>query len=215
MNRRNIWGNNRRNIWGNLLACVLVLGITTTVGLSQNPPNQPGNRPATAPPSQVTRPATASPSDSFLTQAIESNTAEVQLARLAATKAQNQRVKDYANMLVKDHSAALEKLQKLQQGGRAGQAASVPLNTDHEKLKTRLSGVSGAQFDREYIEAMVVAHRKSADLFQKQIGSGAPPADAKSTDSQVSSLAREILPTIKHHLEQAESIQKMLSAPAK
>jgi putative membrane protein len=207
---------NQRNIWGSLLSCILVLGIATAAsGLSQNPPNQPGSRPSTAPTTPAPRPAAASASDSFLTQAIESNAAEVQLAQLAATKAQNQRVKDYANMLVKDHSAALEKLQKLQQGGRASQADRVSLNAEHEKLKTRLSGISGAQFDREYIEAMVVAHRKSADLFQKQIGSGAPPADAKSTDSQVTSLAREILPTVKHHLEQAESIQKMLSSPAK
>ena len=119
---------NYRTIWASCLCCSLALTIAATSSSAQNPPrdapNQPGNRqgttpasPSTTAPGQQNRPATTSSTDdSFLNKAIEINAAEVQLGQLAATKAQNQRVKDYANMMVKEHSAALEKLQRAHHG---------------------------------------------------------------------------------------------------
>ena len=289
---------NYRTIWASCLCCSLALTIATTSSSAQNqnpprdPPNQPGARQGTTPaspsitaPGQQGRSTTSSTDDSFLSKAIEINAAEVQLGQLAATKAQNQRVKDYANMMVKEHSAALEKLQRAHhgtstvtgqssagtretsrgQGGTTtgqpgattrqpetntgqtgtttglggagtreanrgqsgtttgqpgtvtaqrettttGSPGNVPLSAEHEKLRTRLSGLSGAQFDREYIDAMVAGHREAVGLFEKQTGA------AKSTDADTTKLAQELLPTIKRHLEQAEQIQKSLSAPAK
>ena len=290
-----------RTIWTSCLCCILALTIAATSSSAQNQnprdqPNQPGNRPETTPtppsttaPGQQGRPATtSSDDDSFLSKALEINAAEVELGRLAATKAQNKRVKDYANMLVKDQSAALEKLHRAhrntstgtvtdksgastretsrgqsgtttgqpgastrqpgtttgqtgpatdpggagtressrgqsgttpgQPGGVAagqrqpktvGSAGDVPLSAEHEQLRTRLSGLSGAQFDREYIDAMVAGHREAVGVFEKQTGA------AKSTDADTTKLAQELLPTIKRHLQQAEQIQKSLSTPAK
>jgi putative membrane protein len=210
-----------------VLICFLALGIAATPAYSQNPnpPNQPGNRPENVPtipprattpqtPGQGTRP-TSSPlttgqNNAFLDQAIEINTAEIQLGRLAAAKSQNQRVKDYANMLVKDHSQALGKLQRLQGGKQAGQSTDVPLSTEHEKLRTRLAGLSGAQFDREYIDAMVTGHREVVSLYEKQLISNPDKGTA-----ELNKLVREMLPTTKKHFEHAEQIQKALAAPAK
>ena len=300
-----------RTIWASCLSCTLA--VTIAAGPVQNPnpsreqtPAQqaPGRDPAPGQQDRAT--ATSSSNESFLNKAIEINAAEVQLGNLAASKGQNQRVKEYANMLVKDHSQALEKLQQAQSGGgtaqsttspgpsgvstretsrgqsgttaqggvtttqrgtttgqagtstsqsgaatressrgqsgtttaqsatttaqrntSTGHAADVKLSSEHEMLKTRLSGLSGAQFDREYIEAMVAGHREAIGLFEKQIGTdttasssnrGASTARESTTarpDTDVNQVARELLPTIKKHLEQAEQIQKSLSAPAK
>src|SRR4051812_40407338 len=49
--------------------------------------------------------------NSFRDQAIEMNTAEVQIGHIAADKAQNSQVKNYAMMMIKDHTDALAKLQ--------------------------------------------------------------------------------------------------------
>lgn len=235
---------NHRRILASLVLCLMTWVIAAESVYSQNPTVPPAEQrgtrpenPPTVPPTNEralpsSNPSTANESNAFLTQAIESNTAEVQLGRLAATKAQNQRVKTYADMLVKDHSAALEKLQRLQPGTRTGQTANPKPSSDHENLRSRLSGLSGAQFDREFIDAMIAAHRKAVGLFERQIG----PATAAGRDSaagrgnnanrdkaatgsasptEVTALARELLPTIKHHLEQAEQMQKTLAAPAK
>src|SRR5262245_6598288 len=53
---------------------------------------------------------------SFLGRAMEMNAAELEFSRLAQTKAQNQQVKDFANMMVEDHTKALEQLHQAATG---------------------------------------------------------------------------------------------------
>jgi len=172
-------------------------------------------------------------SSSFLNQIIEINQAEADIGRLAFTKAADKRVKDFAAMMVKDHSAGLKKLQSLP----GGQNNTVKLTNEHEMLKSRLSALNGKQFDREYIEAMVSGHRETLGLFEKYAsdsatrtattsantgdrgGSNAQNSSVSGNTSnsspQLDSVARELLPTIKTHLRQAETIQNALSRPAK
>src|SRR5688572_14011887 len=113
---------NHRTIWASCLSCTLA--VTIAAGPVQNPnpsreqtPAQqaPGRDPAPGQQDRATAPSSSN--ESFLNKAIEINAAEVQLGNLAASKGQNQRVKEYANMLVKDHSQALEKLHQAQSGG--------------------------------------------------------------------------------------------------
>src|SRR5437870_13683171 len=51
----------------------------------------------------------------FLSKAMEVNAAEVQLGQMAVNKTQNARVKDFAEMLVKDHNEALDKIRELRE----------------------------------------------------------------------------------------------------
>jgi putative membrane protein len=190
-----------------------------TAAYGQDPanPRQNPNSPATPrqnPPAATTPPYnpsakadTATPSP-FLSQAIEINEAEVELGRLASSRAMDKRVKDFGNMMIKDHSAGLKTLQKLP-GGKA----PTKLSADHDKLKTRLSGLSGAEFDREYIDAMVAGHRDAVTLFEKETGSSVA-TKTDSADAQARDAARDMLPTIKKHLTEAEDIQKSLPKPA-
>jgi putative membrane protein len=142
---------------------------------------------------------------------MEINAAEVQLGQLAETKAESKSVKSYAQMMVKDHSAALQKLQRLQSDGSHGAPA---LNAEHQELKTRLSGMSGSEFDRNYIDAMVMGHREAVKLFEQETtGTASRPQSAtKPTENDVAAVAKELLPTIRQHLAQAEKIQKSMGA---
>jgi putative membrane protein len=173
------------------------------------------NRPATTtPPSNTQQRSTTNSPPSFLAQAIEINQAEVELGHVAESKAADQRVKDFSKMMIKDHSAGLQKFQKLPGGN-----FNVKLSKKHEGLKTKLSGLNGAQFDREYIDAMVSGHREAIGLFEQHSGPSTPNSAKSSTSPtntppQVEAAAREMLPTIKHHLMEAEAIQKALAKPA-
>ena len=207
----------QRNHFRIFASSALVL-MMLTLGYSQNPPNPPSQNPANQP-TKTTPPSTTSPanrptagatsgdSSSFLSQAIEINQAEVEIGRVASSKATDKRVKSFADMMVKDHSGALKKLQALPGGN-----STVKLSSKHEMLKTRLSGLSGKEFDREYIDAMASGHREAVGLFEKHAGEAPAPSSA---DSKVNTVARELLPTIKKHLTEAESIQKSLAQPAK
>ena len=168
------------------------------------PPPQPGGRGDAAVPA-------VNPGATFLNKAIEANAAEVQLGQLAATKALSNSVKTYAQMLVKDHSMALQKLQSLQGDGNRETPA---LEAEHQALKTKLSGLSGTDFDRNYIDAMVSGHRDAVKLYEQEISSSTsrPQSASKPNEVEVVRTAKEQLPTIKHHLTEAENIQKGLGS---
>jgi putative membrane protein len=61
----------------------------------------------------------------------------------------------------------------------------------------RLSALSGAAFDRAYMADMVKDHRTDIAEFEKEANSG--------SDADVKSFASKTLPTLRHHLEMAQS----------
>jgi putative membrane protein len=221
-------------------ACCTLLLVIATIAYSQNlpaPAQNPQNPPARTSPSTTspnrTNPSSNVPSDStsFLNKAIEISQAEIELGRLASSKASDMRIKNFGTMMVTDHSAGLKKLQSLP----GGKNNTVKLTTEHEILKTRLSGLSGKQFDREYISAMVSGHRHAVGLFEKHTNPLTAPsnkpspskggadranvpgvsASPGSSNTDLKKVASELLLTIKKHLMEAERIENSLSAPAK
>jgi putative membrane protein len=168
---------------------------------------------------------------SFLTKAMEANAAEVKMGELAQMKAQDQRVKDYAAMLVKDHTMALDKMQMLMDDRNNAKVATnktdwhqMKLNTMRQRTYDRLSKLSGADFDREYMKTMVMNHRAGIRDFETHSRSHGnagsantsntrqKPVDNTKTDyardADTIAFARETLPTLRHHLEEAQMIQK-------
>jgi predicted outer membrane protein len=154
---------------------------------------------------------------SFMDAAIEANVADIELGMIAESKAADPRVKAYAEMLVKDHTKALKRLQRSQDIARSD---STELSLQHRELRDRLSGLSGPEFDTAYVNAMIEEHQKDIKEFERQ-------AEAKgSTDSTSDSftvnrekpepvtgtpdkvLARELLPMLKMHLREALELQQ-------
>jgi putative membrane protein len=131
--------------------------------------------------------------DGALTKAIEMNEAEVELGKIAVQKAENSRVKDFANMMVKDHTDGLMKLRGIQ-----GAPSDVKPNAKHQQTAERLSKLSGAAFDREYMKTMVAGHQEAVRFFEQQ----------STGSSDLAKLAKELLPTVRQHLQLAEQIQK-------
>ena len=73
------------------------------------------------------------------------------------------------------------------------------LDAKQKKLHDRLSKLSGAEFDRTYVDEMVKDHRKDVKEFQRE-------AD-KAKDPDVKSWASKTLPTLQDHLTNAKSAQ--------
>ena len=63
----------------------------------------------------------------------------------------------------------------------------------------RLSKLSGPEFDREYIDAMVTGHQDGANYLEGLNGNDA-----------ATKLGKELLPVVRKHLEAAQQIQKEL-----
>jgi len=160
-------------------------------------------------------------SDQFMTQAMEMNAAEVQLGRLAQTKAQDPRVKGYAEMMMNEHGQSMDRLRSGSGGGTTSQQANndIPLSQEHRQLQDRLSKLSGSDFDREYMNAMVNEHRKAITFFEQQSGrqnsSQNRQKPGTETANDHTSMAQQMLPTLRQHLQEAQNIQKQLRGGGK
>ena len=136
------------------------------------------------------------PDHSFYRSIAEGGMAEVDLGKLAEQKSTDPKVKSFAQMMVKDHTAANEKLESL----AASKQITLPksLSTADTATKTKLESLSGESFDKSYVQSQLKDHEKTVHLLQKEISSG-QDADAKA-------FAQSVLPTVEHHLQAVRTL---------
>jgi putative membrane protein len=136
-----------------------------------------------------------SPDSSFFKNAAEGGMSEVELGQLAQTKASSPAVKDFGAMMVKDHSAANDKLKAL----AASEGVSLPDSPSmmQKASKTKLM-MSGDSFDKSYIKGMIADHKEDIKEFQKEVAEGKDP--------QAKAFASATLPTLQMHLQKIQSI---------
>lgn len=131
----------------------------------------------------------------FVTEAMKGDNGEVAIGNLAAKQASGQAAKDFGRMLAGDHGAHKEKLAAL--GSTAGIATTDELTDEAKTNLGKLKGLAGAEFDKEFARMMVEDHTKDIARYEKQASSG---------DPQTAALAKETLPTLRKHLQTAQSL---------
>lgn len=150
--------------------------------------------------------SSASPSGSssdqdFVTKAAQGNSAEVELGKIVADKSKNPSVKQFAQMMVKDHSTALNELQELAQTKNLNFNDDLP--DDAKALQAKLSSDSGKHLDKDYMDSMVEDHQKDVQEFTEKA------QNAK--DPDVKQWAGKTLPTLQKHLDKAQQIDARLN----
>ena len=136
----------------------------------------------------------------FLTKAIQAGVAEVQISELALEKSQNEQVRQFAERMVQDHTAANERLLSLAE--TAGNTPLMELDQEHQAMLQQLSQLSGEEFDRQYMQGQVQDHEAAVRLFASEATQPTGPVDA---------LAAELLPALRQHLQMAEEIRNSLT----
>lgn len=136
----------------------------------------------------------------FLAQAAHGGIMEVELSKLALTRASSPQVKEFAKMMVNDHTKANNELKALADG----KDVRIPSGlSDENRMKIEMiTKNDGKAFDREYMSAMAKDHIMTTELFQSIIN------DAN--DSLVKAYASKTLPTLMHHREMAEKLSKTI-----
>jgi predicted outer membrane protein len=76
-------------------------------------------------------------------------------------------VKQFAKMMIDDHSKARDSLNAL--ASKHNVMTTALLDDKHRDLKDKLSGLQGAEFDREYIDAMVDGHKDVLDKLESRV----------------------------------------------
>ncbi len=138
----------------------------------------------------------------FVKHAAQGGTAEVALGKMAADKASDPDVKQFAQRMVDDHSKANDELSSLATS-KGMQAPTTP-PAKEQALMDRLGKLSGAAFDKAYMQAMVTDHNHDVSEFQKYSRSGSDP--------EVKAWAAKTLPTLEEHQRMAKQTAAKVGA---
>lgn len=141
----------------------------------------------------------------FVKEAAAGGMAEVELGKVAAEKGSSKQVKDFGQRMQKDHTKANAELKKL--AGNKGVQLPTELDRKHKSASERLVKLSGDEFDREYMRAMVDDHKETLEKFQRQADKGKDP--------DLKKFASEQVPILKKHLELAQTTQKQVAGSGK
>lgn len=107
---------------------------------------------------------------SFLVFAMEVDRSQVQLGELAAERAQDPRVREFARHMVEAHGASSEQHARLAQAN--GIAPLDVVGPVARRVREHLQGLPGPVFDREYMVAQVASHDHWFYRFEREAISG-------------------------------------------
>lgn len=121
---------------------------------------------------------------------------EVRVAELAKNNSTSSDVRSFAEMMLKDHTAANDELKKL----ASQKSITLPTNLSNKSQDKYddLAKKKGKDFDDAYTDMMVDDHKKTVDEFKKEADKG--------EDTEIKSWASEKLSTLEHHLDMAKQI---------
>jgi putative membrane protein len=161
-----------------LFTAMVVSGQSSTAGTGQNDTTQ------------------SSSDKTFVKNALEGGNAEIQLGQLAQQKSTSEDVKQFGQKMVTDHTQMADQLKPIAQQLNIPATPSLPMKD--KMIYTKLKNLSGPDFDREYIKAMVKDHQKDLKEFRQEASSGQDP--------QVKQAAQQGASVISQHLNMIEQI---------
>ena len=131
----------------------------------------------------------------FVATAASGGMAEIQAAQLAQQKSQDQKVKDFAQQMITDHTAADQQLATLAQ--QKGVTVPTAPDAKDQKELDKLGKLDGAKFDKMYLKGQVRDHESMLKLMQKEASSG--------KDADLKSFAAQTAPVVQKHLDMAKT----------
>ncbi|MBX9758383.1 MAG: DUF4142 domain-containing protein [Beijerinckiaceae bacterium] len=131
----------------------------------------------------------------FVRMAATGDMFEIESGKLALSNADSADVKQFAQKLIDDHTAASKKLMSL-----SDQKPPATLDKKHADLLAKLKSASGKEFTHTFITQQVQAHREAVELFEHYAKDG--------DDAKLKSFASDTLPALREHLQHAQKLQK-------
>ena len=136
----------------------------------------------------------------FATKAAVGGMGEVLMSKLALEKSTNATVKDFATMMVTDHSKANDELMAIAKTKNITLPSA--LDADHQKVYDDLQAKTGTDFDKAYVNAMLDGHKSTLDLLQKEEKDG--------KDAELKAFATKTAPVVDGHLTKIKAIDSAM-----
>jgi len=159
----------------------------------------------------------------FVSDQLSDGMAEIELAKVAKDHAANSDVKQFAQMMIDDHTKAGDQLKQIATSNAI--PVDTPIDDKHKNLMDKLSKLNGADFDKEYMSAMVDDHQGAVSDLRSRVNENRSASDRltgknpenpaavkpEQSDNRVTMSINEwaanTLPTVEQHLDRAKELK--------
>ncbi len=135
----------------------------------------------------------------FVSQSAVSNLFETQTSQLALERGDD-KTKAFAKKMIDDHKQAGDELKTVVETGKIGVQIPTQLDSAHQSKLDKLKGLQGNDFNKQYQDDQLTAHKNAVDLF-KRYGDGGENEPLKA-------YARKTQPHLEEHLKLAQDLAK-------
>jgi putative membrane protein len=134
----------------------------------------------------------------FILAAAQGGMTEVKLGELASSRGTRDDVKEFGQMMVKDHTGINDNLKAL----AAQKGVTLPDNLDakHQEQLDKMTGTPDTKFDDAYIAAMIKSHKKDIAAFKAE--------SAKTQDADIKRFVDNSIPIMTEHLKHVLALKK-------
>jgi putative membrane protein len=133
----------------------------------------------------------------FVKEAAIADMFEVESSKLATQKAEGP-AKNFATQMVEDHTKTSQELKS--DAEKANISLPNALDSSTQKKLDSLQHLDGQEFTKQYVKDQVSAHKDAVSLFERYGKNG--------DNNTLKAWATETLPTLQHHLDMAQNLEK-------
>lgn len=134
----------------------------------------------------------------FVNLAAQTDMTEAHFGQLAQDQSSSQKVKDYAQMLVTDHTNDYNQLTAVAK--KAGLNVPTGIDAMHNRMIAPFEKLKGAAFDRRFAREMVMGHEKAIAAYKKEASDG--------QNADLKAYAQQDIATLEKHKSGAEDLEK-------
>ena len=132
------------------------------------------------------------------------DSAEIKPSRLATERAENPQLREYAQLMVRDHGMIGDSMAVLLQQGAitpTPNATSQQMESQTQSTLQAMEGLTGAAFDSAYVQWMAQSHQTTLDAIDQQLLPSAQNPQLRAAIEQ------KVRPAVQTHLQQIQQIQ--------
>jgi putative membrane protein len=138
-------------------------------------------------------------SPGYMAQAASSDQLEIQSGQLALQASQNASVRNFANMIIADHTRSTQMIGAAAASARLTPPPPIILPPQQAMLDQLRAAGTGYSFDQAFQQEQIQAHQGALALHQNYASGGDVPA--------LRATAAQIVPVVQMHLQAAQALQ--------
>ncbi len=137
----------------------------------------------------------------FVTQAVTGDMFEIESSKLATQKG-DANAGAFVSKIAKDHTEAFAELKSLVDSGKVKAVLPASIDKPHQEKLDKLAALKGGDFDRNFLEIQVNAHKEAIPLFERYSKEG--------DNDALKAFAAKYLPRLQEHLKMARDLQQAI-----